>query len=58
MIWVSGTTVTSVAALPAKSTAVAPMKPEPVMVTWVPAVADPLLGLTEVTTGPQEVLAV
>jgi len=36
-----------------KSTAVAPVKPAPVMVTWVPPVAGPELGTTLVTTGTQ-----
>ena len=45
------TTVTSVAAVVPKSTAVAPVNPVPVIVTGVPPAAGPLFGLTPVTVG-------
>ena len=48
---VSLTTVTSVAAVVPKSTAVAPVKPVPVIVTEVPPAVGPLFGLTPVTVG-------
>ncbi len=41
VIWVSETTVKVVAAVEPKSTAVAPVKPVPVMVTEVPPAAGP-----------------
>jgi hypothetical protein len=44
-------TVKVVAAVAPKSTAVAPVKFVPVMVTDVPPAAGPLLGLTFVTVG-------
>ena len=44
------TTVTLVAAVVPKSTAVAPVKPLPVIVTNVPPTSGPLLGLMPVTT--------
>lgn len=42
-----------VAELPPKDTSVAPVNPEPVMVTVVPPAAGPELGLTEVTDGAE-----
>ena len=50
VIWVSETTVKVAAAVP-KSTAVAPVKSVPVMVTEVPPAVGPAFGLTEVTVG-------
>ena len=44
-------TATLVAAVVPKSTAVAPLKPVPVIVTVVPATAGPCAGLTPVTVG-------
>jgi hypothetical protein len=44
-------TVTPVAALAPKWTAVAPVKPVPVMVTFVPPFTGPTFGLTFVTVG-------
>ena len=49
MIEVALTTVTPVAAVAPNKTAVAPVKPVPVMVTLVPP--PPELGLTAVTVG-------
>jgi hypothetical protein len=43
--------------VPPKSTAVAPVNPLPVIVTEVPPVAGPALGLTEVTVGGEAALA-
>ena len=51
VIEVEETTVTPVAAFAPKSTAVAPVKFVPVMVTLVPAVVGPAAGLTAVTVG-------
>ncbi len=51
VIWVGETTVRFVAASPPKVTAVAPMKPVPVMVTEVPPAMVPEAGLTAVTAG-------
>ena len=51
VILVALTTVTSVAAVVPKSTAVAPVKPVPVIVTDVPPATGPLVGLTAVTAG-------
>jgi len=48
---VSLLTVTPVAAVVPKLTALAPVNPVPVMVTDVPPVLDPELGLTPVTVG-------
>ena len=45
------TTVKFVAAVVPKSTAVAPVKPVPVIVTNVPPAAGPLVGLRPVTVG-------
>ena len=45
------TTVTPVAALVPKSTAVAPVKPVPVTVTLVPPAVGPAVGLSPVTVG-------
>ena len=52
VIEVALTTLNEVAALPPKLTAVAPVKPAPVIVTAVPPAAEPLFGATEVTAGP------
>ena len=49
VIWVSESTTTFVAATMPKSTCVAPLKPDPVIVTVVPPVAGPEGGLTPVT---------
>ena len=51
VICVAFTTVTFVAAVPSKLTAVAPVKPVPVIVTVVPPVVGPLDGLRLVTVG-------
>jgi hypothetical protein len=51
VIWVLLLTVNEVAATPPKSTAVAPVKPVPLMVTLVPPPTGPELGLTPLTTG-------
>ena len=51
----SSTTVTPVAAVAPKSTAVAPVKPVPVIVTDVPPATGPLVGLTPVTVGARTV---
>ena len=51
VIVVSLTTVKEVAGLEPKLTAVAPRKSVPVMVTLVPPVSGPLLGLRAVTVG-------
>ena len=51
VIVVALTTMTSVAAVVPKSTAVAPVKPVPVIVTLVPPAAGPAVGLTPVTVG-------
>ena len=51
VIVVSLTTVKLVAAVVPKSTAVAPVKPVPVIVTKVPPAAGPLVGLRPVTVG-------
>jgi hypothetical protein len=51
VIVVSLTTVTFVAAVVPKSTAVAPVKLVPVIVTRVPPAAGPLVGLSPVTAG-------
>ena len=51
MIWVSESTVNEAAVVP-KSTAVAVVKPVPVMVTEVPPAVGPELGATETTVGP------
>ena len=51
VIVVSLTTVTFVAAVVPKSTAVAPVKLVPVIVTRVPPVVGPLVGLRPVTVG-------
>ena len=51
MIVVSFTTVTFVAGVVPKSTAVAPVKPVPVIVTRVPPAVGPLVGLRPVTVG-------
>ena len=50
VIVVSLTTVRFVAGVVPKSTAVAPVKPVPVIVTRVPPAAGPLVGLRPVTT--------
>ena len=51
VIGVAELTVTLVAAVEPKSTAVAPVKPVPVMVTEVPPAAGRRSGLTAVTVG-------
>ena len=51
VIEVSLTTVTLVAGVAPKSTAVAPVKPVPVIVTGVPPASVPLVGLKAVTVG-------
>ena len=51
VIEVSLTTVTPVAAVVPKSTAVAPVKPVPVIVTEVPPAVGPVVGLRLVTAG-------
>jgi hypothetical protein len=51
VIEVGETTVTPVAALAPKSTAVAPVKPVPVIVTSVPPAVVPEVGLTPETVG-------
>ena len=51
VIVVSLTTVRFVAAVVPKSTAVAPVNPVPVIVTRVPPVVGPLVGLRPVTVG-------
>src|SRR5271165_720373 len=51
VIEVSELTVKLVAGLAPKSTAVAPVKPVPVIVTTVPPGAGPFVGLIEVTVG-------
>ncbi len=50
-IWVALTKVTPVAAVPPKVTVAPLTKFAPVMVTAVPPVSGPLLGVTEVTVG-------
>jgi hypothetical protein len=45
------TTMTLPAAIPLKSTSVAPVKPDPVMVTGVPPVVNPVEGSTSLTIG-------
>jgi NADPH:quinone reductase-like Zn-dependent oxidoreductase len=51
VIWVSLATVTAVAAVVPKFTAVAPVNPLPVTVTLSPPAAAPLVGLSPVTVG-------
>ncbi len=51
MIWVALLTVKPLAAVPPKVTAVAPVKPVPVIVTFVPPVAGPAVGEIELTVG-------
>jgi hypothetical protein len=51
VIVVSSTTTTSVARSRSNLTTVAPVKLVPLMVTLVPPVDGPLLGVTEVTVG-------
>ena len=51
VITVSLTTVKFVAGFVPKSTAVAPVKPVPVIVTMVPPAAGPSFGLTAETVG-------
>ena len=55
VIWVSEFIVKLVAAVAPKLTAVTSVKPEPVIVTDVPPVAAPAVGLTEVITGAPNV---
>ena len=51
VICVAELTVTLVAAIVPKSTAVAPVKPVPVIVTDVPPLVGPAAGLMPVTAG-------
>ncbi|MGA8724369.1 MAG: hypothetical protein WB565_04965, partial [Acidimicrobiales bacterium] len=51
VIWVSETTVKVEAAVVPKVTAVAAVKPVPVMVTEVPPAVGPEVGATELTVG-------
>jgi hypothetical protein len=51
VISVSETTVKDAAGVAPKSTALAPVKPVPVMVTGVPPAIGPALGATELTVG-------
>ena len=51
VIWVAETTVKLEAAVAPKWTAVAPVKPVPVMVTEVPPAVGPVVGATELTVG-------
>ncbi len=51
VIWVSESTVKALAALVPKSTTVAPVKLEPVIVTVVPPAGAPTVGLTPVMSG-------
>jgi len=51
VIWVSELTVKLVALVVPNLTAVAPVKPQPVIVTTVPPDCGPLLGETPVTLG-------
>ena len=51
VIWVSPVTVKLVAALPPKVTALAPVRPVPVIVTLVPPAVDPELGVALVIVG-------
>ena len=55
VIVVSLTTVTSVAGVVPKSTAVAPVKPVPVIVTNVPPAGGPMVGLMPETVGARDV---
>ncbi len=55
VIVVSLTTVTFVAGVVPKSTAVAPVKPVPVIVTSVPPAVGPVVGLKPVTVGARRV---
>ena len=55
VIWVALTTVTAVAALAPKLTAVAPVKSVPVIVTGVPPTVEPLVGETLVTAGARAI---
>ena len=51
VIWVAELTVKLVAAVAPKVTAVAPEKPEPMMITVVPPAKGPAVGEIEVTVG-------
>lgn len=51
VIWVALLTAKDAAAVPPNLTAVAPVKLVPVMITLVPPVGGPVLGLTLVTVG-------
>jgi hypothetical protein len=51
VIWVSETTVKEAAIVPPKETAVAPVKPLPVIVTDAPPATEPDDGLNPVTDG-------
>src|SRR5450759_3928955 len=52
VIWASLSSETIVAAVAPNETPVAPVKPEPLMVTVVPPLAGPLVGLILDTNGP------
>ena len=51
VIWVFESTVNEAAAVAPKATAVAPVKPVPVMTTDVPPAVGPEVGATELTVG-------
>ena len=51
MICVPEFTVNDVAAVPPKLTAVAPVSPVPVSVTWLPPAVGPDVGFSAVTVG-------
>ena len=51
VIWLALLTVKLVAAVEPNLTAVAPVKPAPVMTTDVPPAIDPIFGVTEEITG-------
>jgi hypothetical protein len=51
VICVEELTVNAVAVVPPNETAVAPLKPAPVIVTVVPPVAGPVVGEIELTVG-------
>ena len=53
VIWVSDSTVNDVAAVVPNFTAVAPVKPVPVIVTAVPPLVEPVVGLSAVTVAPE-----
>jgi len=55
VIWVSASTFRAAALVGLKPTSVAPVKPDPVMVTVSPPAASPLEGEMPVTAGPDAV---